>query len=112
MSDGDIVLFAFQQADGQVKNRPSVVLRSMPPFGDLLVCGISRQLHQQVHDFDEIIALTDGDFKASGLTGPSLIRLGFLALIPEAEVVRVIGRVNPDRHRRLVRRLADFLAKE
>jgi mRNA interferase MazF len=44
MKEGDVVLAPFPQADGVVKNRPAVVLRVMRPFGDLLVCGVSRQL--------------------------------------------------------------------
>lgn len=38
----------FRQADGRTRNRPAIVLRIMPPFGDLLVCGISRQLHHRL----------------------------------------------------------------
>lgn len=52
MKEGSVVLTPFQQADGKTKNRPAVVLRVMPPFGDLLVCGISRQLRHRVPDFD------------------------------------------------------------
>ena len=40
MTDGDVVLVPLPQADGQVKNRPAIVLRAMPPHGDLLVCGV------------------------------------------------------------------------
>ena len=47
------------QADGQIKNRPVVLLRRLPPFGDFLVCGISTQLHQRVTGFDEEIAAGD-----------------------------------------------------
>jgi mRNA interferase MazF len=53
MKEGDIVLALLPQTDGQSKYRPAVVLRRMPGFGDLLVCGISTQLRQQVADFDE-----------------------------------------------------------
>lgn len=46
MREGDIVLTPIAQADGRVKNRPAVLLREMPPFGDFLVCGVSSQLRQ------------------------------------------------------------------
>jgi mRNA interferase MazF len=111
MKEGDIVLFAFPQADGKAKNRPAVILREMPPFGDLLVCGISRQLHQEVRGFDDIIRSTDADFKTSGLADDSLVRLGFLTSLPKTKVVGVIGTVAPQRHMRLLRRLADYLTK-
>ena len=60
-----------------------VVLKAMPPFQDLLVCGVSTQLQQQVKDFDEIIGAGDEDWRTSGLLAPSLFRLGFLAVVPQ-----------------------------
>jgi mRNA interferase MazF len=65
MKEGDIVLALLPQEDGQGKHRPAVVLRRMLGFGDLLVCGISTQLRQQVADFDEIIDPSHPDFKLS-----------------------------------------------
>jgi mRNA interferase MazF len=40
MKEGDVVLTPLVQANGAIKNRPAVVLREMPPFSDLLVCGV------------------------------------------------------------------------
>ena len=56
MKEGDVVLTPVPQADGQVKNRPAIILRELLPYNDLLVCGVSTQLHQCVEDFDEIIS--------------------------------------------------------
>ena len=84
-------------------------MRFLPPFDDLLVCGVSRQLRHRVPDFDEIIAASDADFAASGLLDTSLIRLGFLALLPASEFLGDIGSISPERHRRLLRRLASSL---
>lgn len=109
MKEGDVVLTTFQQANGKNKNRPAIVLRVMRPFGDLLICGISRQLRHCVLDFDEIIASTDSDFASSGLADTSLIRLGFLALLPAAEFLGDIGSISPERHSRLLHRLAGYL---
>ena len=109
MNEGDVVLTAFQQADGKTKNRPAIVLRIMRPFGDLLICGVSRQLRHRVADFDEIIARTDADFASSGLADTSLIRLGFLAQLPTNELLGDIGSISPERHSRLLRRLANYL---
>jgi len=109
MKEGDIVLSPFPQADGKIKNRPAVLLRIMPRFGDFLVCGVSRQLRQRVEDFDEIIATTDADFTLSGLTDTSLIRLGFLALLPSKEFIGEIGSISKERHQRLLRRLSNYL---
>ena len=84
MKEGDVLLARLPQSDGQVKIRPVVALRKMPGFGDLLVCGISTQLHQEIAGFDEILLSSDDDFKRSGLKAASLIRLGFLATFQSA----------------------------
>ena len=66
MNEGDVVLVPLPQANGQIKNRPALVLRKMPPYQDLLVCGISTQLHQEVQGFDDLMNLDDADFAESG----------------------------------------------
>ena len=48
MKPGDVVLTPIRQTDGVTKNRPALLLREMPAYRDLLVCGISTQLHQEV----------------------------------------------------------------
>ena len=112
MREGDIVLTPIAQADGRVKNRPAVLLREMPPFGDFLVCGVSSQLRQQVQGFDEIISRQDVDFVESGLLKDSLIRLGFLAVLPSEKIVGSIGKISPLRHRRLLQTLGNYLTSQ
>jgi len=92
MKEGDVVLTPIPQAYGKSKNRPAILLREMPPYRDFLVCGVSTQLHQQVKDFDEIISPADADFVVSGLLSESLIRLGFLAVLPRSSVAGSIER--------------------
>ncbi len=111
MKKGDVVLTRFPQADGVVKNRPAVVLRVMRPYGDVLVCGVSRQLRQRVEHFDEIVNASDVDFKSSGFLDTSLIRLGFLALMPPEEFLGDIGSISIERHHRLLRRLVEYLGE-
>jgi mRNA interferase MazF len=67
MKEGNVVLTPLPQADGKIKNRPAIFLREMPPFQDILVCGVSTQVHQLAPDFDEIITRQDSDFSTSGL---------------------------------------------
>ncbi len=112
MKEGDVVLTPLPQADGSRKNRPALVLREMPPFGDYLVCGISTQTRQAVPKFDEIIQMTDSDFAASGLVAESVIRLGFLAVLPRVRILGALGAVAPQRHRRLLRNLVRHLAPD
>jgi mRNA interferase MazF len=78
--EGSIILTAIVKADGQRKNRPALLLREMPKYGDLLICGISTQLRQYLTNFDEIIKTEDSGFVTSGLVRESLIRLAFLAV--------------------------------
>jgi len=111
MKEGDVVLTPIPQANGQIKNRPALFLREMPPFNDALVCGISTQLQQQVAGFDEIIRQQDADFVLSGLVADSLFRLGFLALIPRKKLIGSIGSIASARHKQLLKNLSDYLIK-
>ncbi len=111
MKEGDVVLTPVPQANGQIKNRPALFLREMPPFNDALVCGISTRLQQQVAGFDEVIRRQDSDFSTSGLVADSLIRLGFLAVIPRNRIIGSIGSIATARHKRLLKNLGDHLIK-
>ncbi len=112
MDEGDVILAPLPQADGQVKNRPAVALHCLPPFGDMLVCGISTQVHQLVSGFDEPITGSDADFGASGLLADSVIRLGFLAILPRQRIMGSIGAISAERYWRLLRRLSEYLVEK
>lgn len=112
MREGSVILTPVLQADGQAKNRPAVILREMPPHADFLVCGITTQLHHYVGGFDEIISPTDPDFEASGLRQESLVRLGFLAMVPHHRVLGLIGEILSERHSRLLKKLSDYLISD
>ena len=112
MKEGEFVITSVPQSDGRVKRRPALVLRTLPPFGDLLLCGVSTKLRQQVVGFDEILSPSDEDFAASGLTTTSLIRLGFLSAVPRGRVAGAIGSVSAERHERLLRRLSEYLVED
>lgn len=81
MKEGDVVLVPLPQADGRIKSRPAIVLRTMPPFADLLVCGISTQLHQEVAGFDDLLDPSHVDYPRQrhqgGLADPSGLPGGF-----------------------------------
>ncbi len=111
MNEGKIILAAFPQADGQIKYRPAIALREMPPYGDLLICGVSSQLHQFVAGFDELIVYTDSDFGGSGLLNDSVIRLGFLMTVSSSHAAGSIGSISQARHQRLLHRLSAHLAR-
>jgi mRNA interferase MazF len=109
MKEGNLILTAIIQADGQSKKRPPLILCKLPKFGDLLICGISTKLYQYIPNFDEIIRTEDPDFIKSGLTQTSLIRLAFLSVIRKQEVIGSIDEIDVDRHHRLRSNLAHYL---
>jgi len=111
MKESDVILTPLVQSDGSVKNRPAILLKEMPSYGDFLVCGVSTQLQQYIDQFDEMIKTSDSDFKSSGLLSESLIRLGFLAVLPVNKIIGSIGTISPERHKRLLKRLCDYLSK-
>ena len=110
MKESDVILTPLFQTDAELKYRPAIVLREMPlPYKDLLVCGISTQLNQNIPCFDEIISPADVDFASSGLHSESLIRLGFLGVVPRRLVRGTLGTISKERHIRLLQKLAIYL---
>ena len=112
MNEGDVVLTPIPQADGKTKLRPAILLRNMPgAYRDVLVCGVSTQLQSYVEQFDETITNKDSDYRNSGLLANSLIRLGFLAVLPRRAIAGSIGSISSERYMRLLKRLSDYLIK-
>jgi mRNA interferase MazF len=109
MKEGNVILTAIIQADGRDKKRPALILRKLPKFGDLLICGISTKLYQYTPDFDEIIRVEDPDFIKSGLTQESLVRLAFMSVIRKQAAIGSIGEIDVDRHHRLLHNISNYL---
>lgn len=109
MKEADIILTPLPLANRTVKSRPALLLRELPPFGDFLVCGISTPIHQAVPGFDEVISKHHSDFAGAGLMAESVIRLGFLAILPRKRIVGAIGSIGSDRHTRLLNNLSKHL---
>ena len=97
------------QADGKTKLRPALILKVMLPYKDLLVCGISTQINQEVNGLDEIINYDDNDFNQSGLIQQSLIRVGYLAILPNKIIAGIIGKISLTRLQKIKKQLADFI---
>lgn len=109
MKEGQIVITSIQQADGQRKLRPVLLLKQMPSFGDWLVCGISTHLEHEVKKFDFIIEQSNPVFKATGLKKSSLIRLGFLAVLPDIQISGTIGYISFEIYNLLISNLVMYL---
>lgn len=113
MREGNAVLAALPQSDGQTKLRSVLLLRQLPaPHNDFLVCGISSQIQQMISDFDEMISIKDDDFKQSGIIKESIIRLSFLAVISADTIAGTIGKISEPRHQKLLKSLSDYLMKK
>ncbi len=111
MREGEIILATLPQADGNIKLRPVLLLKQLPGHNDFLVCGISTQLHQFIKNFDELIDEKSNNFLNTGLRQSSIIRLGFLAIIPNNKIPGSIGRIDSVLHKNLLERLAEYLLK-
>jgi mRNA interferase MazF len=111
MTPSDVVLIRLPQASGgPPKLRPALVLAELPgPFQSLLICGISTRLRDIQPDWDELIGPGDADYSASGLHEQSAVRLSYLYAADHREISGVVGRIEPERLRRLRRRLARTL---
>jgi len=110
MNEADVVLTPVPQADGRIKLRPALILRKMPGrYRDMLVCGVSTQIHHCIPEFDEVVSPRDDDFLKTGLLKESLIRLGYLAVIPTNKIAGSIGNISRERYRRLIHRLSKYL---
>lgn len=48
MKQCNIVLTPIPQVDGNIKNRPALILAIMPKYQDFLVCDIISQLKQYI----------------------------------------------------------------
>jgi mRNA interferase MazF len=111
MREGDIILANLPQSDGTIKLRPVLLLKQLPAYDDFLVCGISTQLHQLVKNFDEVIDEKGKNFIQTGLRQSSIIRLGFLAVIPNNKIPGTIGKIDAALHKNLLERLSKYLVK-
>ncbi len=110
MKEGSVVLAVIPQADGELKRRPALVLRVLPGYHDLLICGVSTRLYQEIKGFDEVVSRLDADFASSGLQTDSVIRLGHLIALPENRIEGEIGSISSKRHKRLLKNLSNYLA--
>jgi len=112
VNEGDVLLTPLPQSDSRIKYRPALVLREMPRYRDIMICGVSSQLHQFINGFDELIRRNDNDFMSSGLLTDSVIRLGFLTVLPRHAISGSIGKISSERYWRLLQRLSAYLAEK
>jgi len=105
---GQIALTPFPYTDlSAAKLRPVLLLRQASArFDDWLVCMVSSQLHQAEPELDEPVLPAEGDFVATGLKVPSVVRVSRLAVLNGALLTGSIGCISDERLTRVRRRLA------
>jgi mRNA interferase MazF len=108
MEEGQVVKAEIPQSDGKRKERPVLLLKPFPPYGDWLVAGISSKL-ERASDIDLLIPEDHPDFAASGLRQAGLIRTGFLGMVPEERIPGAIGAVSVETHQRVLDNLVEHL---
>lgn len=91
------------------QSSPRPLLGSHAAFPRPIGMRHSTQLHQAVADFDEILSPKEPDYAATRLKAASVIRLGYLAVLPQANFIGKLGTVSQARVTRLRMRLAEFL---
>jgi mRNA interferase MazF len=122
---GDVVVAPLAQVDGGAKPGPVLLLRELPGFGDYLACGISwsllqpifvsrlrdfgSQMHQAIKGFDLILSPGSSEFVSAGLHTESVVRLGFVGVVPVRKMTRRLGRLSPSALAELQKRLADHI---
>jgi len=109
LKPGDVVFTNFPQEDLEIKGRPAVVLKLIPPFNDVLVCAVTSRFRNHHPLLDNIITSNDDDFVQSGLQKDSMIRLGSLITYSRRRVQGPIGHISERRLVQLLKRLASFL---
>ena len=109
MEAGTIVKAAFLQADRQIKFRPAVMIKSVPPFGDFLVCAVSTQNHLFVPGLDIKLEEGSSDFAATRLFQSSIIRSGMLATLPSNMIQGAIDKISQPLCEQLLQQLRSFL---
>ena len=111
MKPGDIVLIRFPQADLRIgKLRPALVVAVAPGnHADLLLAMISSRTYQAVPDFDEIIALSDGDYATTGLKVRSVVRLARIVTVAPSVINARLGNISSERLQEIRNRLSEWL---
>ena len=108
MEEGQVILAVFE-TDKEKKNRPALVLRKSPKYNDYLVCGITSKLHEEIKNFDFVLDKNHTEFLESGLKQDSLIRLFFLGIVRDEDILGTIGSISNDTLQTLQKRLSDYI---
>lgn len=94
-----------------LKLRPAVCLRQLPTYNEFLVCGLSTKVNRFNKVLDEKVTPNDEKGLKGLRASQSVIRLGFLGRVRIEEIAGRIGSISVPRHRRLLKKLSEYLVE-
>lgn len=103
----EVILVVWPQ-DPTKKRRPSLILRELNKYGDVLISTITSQVHQQ-SDLNFLLKSSHPDFKLSGLRVDSVIRLDNVLTVPKSWIKGNMGHISIELHEKLLKDLANYL---
>ncbi len=91
------------------KKRPALVLKTIPKYNDLLVCGISSQLNSAIEGLDIVVKSNTNEFRQTGLHKDSVFRISYILIIPLNFIEGKIGSITEGTYNLIIERLCCFL---
>lgn len=109
IKEADIILSRIPTSNLELKRRPALVLRIIPGYNDLLICGISSKLNQYIPDLDCLILQNSNDFTTSGLKEQSIIRTAYVSVMPLNLIEGKLGKISTESYLNVISNLYRFI---
>ncbi len=111
MKAGDICRVGFPQPDGNIKGRPVVLIKEVPPFKDWMVALVTGKTRNMDSTLDYLLRDSDSGFSGTGLTKTSLIRMGVISTINTGLIQGKLGELPYGVLPKLKSNLSQFILK-
>ncbi|MDZ4713051.1 MAG: type II toxin-antitoxin system PemK/MazF family toxin [bacterium] len=107
MKQGTIVLTPFPFTDlSTTKRRPAIVIsKDNEQTGDVVVAYISSKISIQLTETDYLLESSDKDFKHTGLSKDSILKLNKLVTIDKRLITGELGIVSDEMLNEILKRL-------
>ena len=109
MEVGTVVKAVFPQADRQIKVRPAVIIKFVPPYNDCMICAVSTQTGLLIPELNIMLDKNSYEFTTSGLLRESIIRVGMVATVPDTLLLGAIGKISQATCEKIIFQLKKFL---
>lgn len=114
MLKNSIVLVPFPFDDfSNSKVRPALCLTSeISKYGHVIIAFISSKIPDDLTDSDLVIKRNSDDWKGTGLTVDSVIRLHKMVTIQKSLIKRKLGRINRDTEKTIAKNIRQLFEVE